>query len=196
MKEREISVTKRGYKRFLHAAQRKELNTAKIKMEFYFTYELFKDTLVVFQSSQNWWCCVFVLRNWKRNIFHRGLSWNFQPILGNGLIPGGKEKDKAPHAVFRTPTNPFWKWPGGRRTSWWLHSSTGSTLRNSLETRPECCILGTIIKSAGSRIGILADEVICNHDLRNDTWRLHWSCDLSGRRSSNFRKAWNSKAGS
>ena len=53
MKEREISVTKRGYKRFLKAAQRRELNTAKIMMEFYVIYELLKDTLVVFQSSQN-----------------------------------------------------------------------------------------------------------------------------------------------
>ena len=35
------------------------------------------------------------------------LSWNFQSILGKGLIPGGKEKDKARQAVFLTPTNPF-----------------------------------------------------------------------------------------
>ena len=28
-------------------------------------------------------------------------------ILGKGLIPGGKEKDKARQAVFLTPTNPF-----------------------------------------------------------------------------------------
>ena len=28
-------------------------------------------------------------------------------MLGNGLIPGGKEKDKARQAVFPTPTNPF-----------------------------------------------------------------------------------------
>ena len=38
---------------------------------------------------------------------HRGLSLNFQSILGKGLIPGGKEKDKARQAVFLTPTNPF-----------------------------------------------------------------------------------------
>ena len=34
MKERGISVTKRGYTRFLKAAQRRTLNTAKIKMDF------------------------------------------------------------------------------------------------------------------------------------------------------------------
>ena len=54
--------------------------------------------------------------------------------------------------------------------------------------------LGKIIKSAGSRIGILADEVICNHDLRFDTGRLHWPCDLSQWRTSTFRKAWNCEA--
>ena len=50
---------------------------------------------------------VFIPRTWKSFINHRGLSWNSQSILGKGLIPGGKEKDKARQAVFRTPTNPF-----------------------------------------------------------------------------------------
>ena len=46
-------------------------------------------------------------RNWRKYIFHRGLSLNFQSILGNGLIPGGEERDKDRQAVFLTPTNPF-----------------------------------------------------------------------------------------
>ena len=50
--------------------------------------------------------CVFIPRNWKRYIFYRGLSWNLQSTLGQGLVPGGKEKDKVRHAVFLTPTNP------------------------------------------------------------------------------------------
>ena len=50
---------------------------------------------------------VFIPRNWKKYIFHTGLSWNYQSILGNGFIPGRKEKDKARQAVFLTPTNPF-----------------------------------------------------------------------------------------
>ena len=37
----------------------------------------------------------------------QALSWNFQSILGKGLLPGGKEKDKARQAVFLTPTSPF-----------------------------------------------------------------------------------------
>ena len=50
---------------------------------------------------------VFIPRNWKRYTLHRGRSWNNQSILGHGLIPGRKEKDKARQAVFPTPTNLF-----------------------------------------------------------------------------------------
>ena len=39
-------------------------------------------------------------------MFRTGLAWNLQSILGKGLILGGKEEDKARHAVFLTPTNP------------------------------------------------------------------------------------------
>ena len=83
-----------------------------------------------------------------------------------------RRKDKAHQAVFLTPTNPFWKWPRGRRASWWFHSSTESTLCYSLETWPRCSILDAIIKSAGSRIGIPANEVICNHDFGDCTDRV------------------------
>ena len=79
-----------------------------------------KDGILMLFTSYSrtfWWysnrarmdglCNKKILRNWKRYIFHRGRSWNFQSIFGKGLIPGGKEKDKARQAVFRTPTNPF-----------------------------------------------------------------------------------------
>ena len=84
---------------------------------------------------------------------------------------------------------------GGRSTSWWLFSPTESTLCDQLETQPRCCTLGTIAVTSGSRIGILANEIMCNHDLHNNTRSLHWSCDYSKRRTCNFREAWNSKAG-
>ena len=44
---------------------------------------------------------------WKEYIFHKGISWNFQSILESGIIPGGKENDRARQAVFFTPLNPF-----------------------------------------------------------------------------------------
>ena len=50
---------------------------------------------------------VQVLPNWKKYIYHKWFSWNFQSMLGQGLIPGGKEKYKAGQAVFLTPTNLF-----------------------------------------------------------------------------------------
>ena len=45
--------------------------------------------------------------NRKEYIFHRGISWNSQSSLGSGIIPGGKENDKARQAVFFTPLKPF-----------------------------------------------------------------------------------------
>ena len=101
----------------------------------------------------------------KRYVLHRGIPLNFQSSLGNGLTPEGKEKDKARQAVFLTPTNLFGNDLRKKSLMMFL-SSTDSTLRNSLETRPKCCVLSTIIKNAASRNGILADEVICNHDLQ------------------------------
>ena len=49
--------------------------------------------------------------NWKEHINHRGISWNFQSVLGSGIIPGGKEKDRARQAVFPTPRILFEKDP-------------------------------------------------------------------------------------
>ena len=43
----------------------------------------------------------------EKYIFHRGFSWNFHSVLGNRLVLGGKEKDKARQAVFPTQLNPF-----------------------------------------------------------------------------------------
>ena len=47
MKEREISVTMRGYKRFSKASTKKGTEYCKDKDELYVIFELFKDTLVV-----------------------------------------------------------------------------------------------------------------------------------------------------
>ena len=49
-------------------------------------------------------------------------------------------------------------------------------------------MLGTIVDSEGSRSAILATEVVCKHDLRHITRRLHSPCDCSKRISSIFRK--------
>ena len=49
----------------------------------------------------------FIRCKWKDYIFHRGISWNSQSILGNGIIPGRKENDNARQAGFFSPLNPF-----------------------------------------------------------------------------------------
>ena len=48
-----------------------------------------------------------ILCDWKEYIFHRGSSWDAQSLSGCGIIPGGKENDKARQVVFFTPLNPF-----------------------------------------------------------------------------------------
>ena len=116
---------------------------------------------------------VFTPRTWKSFINHRGLSWNSQSILGKGLIPGGKEKDKARQAVFRTPTNPFGDDPEEERPhdDFTIPQKAPHVTKWKFDQGVENW--DTIIKGEGSRIGILANEVICNHDLRYNTWRLY-----------------------
>ena len=168
--EQEISVMKRGYKRSLKAVQRKEWNTATTKIDSCEIYERFRDTLVVFQSNQNWWVIYLIL------VVERNTSFTASDSLSN-------------------TNESFSTRPGRGDRKQRFHISTEGTLRNSLDIYPKCRILGTIIKSAGSRIGILAHEVLCNHDLRYDTRRLHWLCYFSRRRSSTFRTTWDAEAG-
>ena len=47
------------------------------------------------------------LSNWNKDTYSERLLQNCQSILEEGLVPRGKEKDKAREAVFLTPTNPF-----------------------------------------------------------------------------------------
>ena len=54
---------------------------------------------------------------WKEYIYHRGSSWIFQSTLGSGIIPEGKEKDRARQAVFLTPLTPFGKDPKKNKPS-------------------------------------------------------------------------------
>ena len=62
--------------------------------------------------SQNWTIIRLFRTNGREYIFHIGISWNFQSVLGSGMIPGGKENDRARQAVFFTLLNPFGNDPG------------------------------------------------------------------------------------
>ena len=86
---------------------------------------------------------LFILHGWKNYIFHTGISWYYQSILGHGLIPEGKEKDKARQAVFLTPTNPFGNDPE--------------------EEERHMVLVGNTTKM----------QYIGCDDVRYDTWRMH-----------------------
>ena len=81
-----------------------------------------------------------------------------------------------------------------RWTSFWLHCSSERKLSNIFEKQSRCGIIHKIVKSARSRIAILADQKYCNHHLHNNAKGLRWSSDFSERRSSTFRKTRNTKA--
>ena len=67
------------------------------------------------------------------------LSSNFQSILGKGLLPGGKEKDKAPQAVFLTPTSPLADDPEEEEPhDDFRVPQKASMLRNGSMTRTQC----------------------------------------------------------
>ena len=140
-KAHEISTKDFGYTWFMKAAIRKDSNTAWITRVPCVTFEQFKDTLVVFQKGQNTWVTRLFHTSGRSISFHRGILWTCQSNLGSGMIPGGKENDKARQAVFFTPLNPFGKRPGWRRTSRWLHCSSEGTLSNLLETQSRCGML-------------------------------------------------------
>ena len=172
LKEHRISAKKIGCAWFIRAAPRKGSNIAKMKMGIYVNSELFRDTPVVFQHIQNWW---------NTRLFHTNGRNISTPKEVRGFFSARKEGQGSAGSLSNT-TESLWKGPGGVEASFWLYSSSESTLWNSLETQPRCCILGTIVESAGSRTAMLANRLIYNHGLRHNTRRLHWPRDCSERR--------------
>ena len=135
-----------------------------------------------------------ISQHWKKYLYLKGRSWDSQICIGIWIDSSRKGERYSSSGCFPDTDKSFWKRPRGRKSSWWSHSATESSFYNILETNSKCSILGTIVRSGGSWIGILADEVVCNHDLRNNTWRLHRSCDIRRWRLRTFRTTWNSKA--
>ena len=185
MEEREISMTKRGYKWFLKAAQRKESNTAENAILCYLR-AIQERHFGVIPVEPEFMDYVFIPYKWKKYVCHGGHSWNFQSTLGNGLIPGGNEEDEGRQAVFLTPTHPFWNDAEEETPHDDFSIPQKAPLRNSIEKQPRCCILGTIAKISGSRIGILANEIICNHDLHYTTGGCIEHAWLKGQHGSIF----------
>ena len=118
---------------------------------------------------------------------------SFSNDSGKWNNSGRKREGQGSPSSLSNTTESFCKGPGRGKASFRSHSSSKSSTWNSLETQPTCCILGTIEEGAGSRVAILANEIIYNHDLRHKNRRLLWPCDCSKRRSSTFRKACDTK---
>ena len=93
-------------KRFLKAAQRRESNTGKTRMEFYAFYELFMDILVVFQSSQNRWVMYLSLAIGRSTYVIEDFHGTSSPYWEMDWFQKERKK-KARQAVFLTPTNPL-----------------------------------------------------------------------------------------
>ena len=55
--------------------------------------------------------CTLIPFKWEGHTYCSGSSWIFPSILGSGIIPGGKENDRARQSVFCTALNPFGKDP-------------------------------------------------------------------------------------
>ena len=143
--ESKISMTKSGYKRSLKAARREV-----------------ESELIGYLKLP---------RNWKNTFTTEDFHGTFSPYWEKDWFQEERRQTQ-PVKQSSNTNESFWKWPGGRGASWRLHSSTASSLCYELEVWPECSVLGKNVKGAGSRIGILADEVICNHDLRYDTLEI------------------------
>ena len=119
---------------------------------------------------------------------------NFPLLSGEWNNSGRKRRWQSTSSCLPDYIESFWKRPGKGKASFRLHSSSESFMWNKMETQPRCCVLGTIGRSAGSSIRILAKEIIRDHDILHDSRRLHWSCDCSRLRSSNFRTACDTEA--
>ena len=114
-----------------------------------------------------------VCSNWRQYIFHLGISWNLQSILRSGLIPGRKENDRARRAVFFVHLNP----PGNETDEEEPHFDYPVPqkvhYRPAYWKRNQDPVYWENVQSAGSRIAILENTMICNHHQRHSARRLH-----------------------
>ena len=141
-------------------AVRVELNTVWITRILCGT---FKDTLVVFPKVPGSMGHTSILYDWKEYIFHRGCSLDMQSILASGLIPGGKENDKAQQAQLFTLLSPFGDNPDDEK----LHDN------NKIRQEVHYHSYWKRDRDASrSRIAILANEVIFDHHPQSRARRL------------------------
>ena len=108
-----------------------------------FSYVRFRNTLVVFQSSQNWW--VMYLFH-VVGIFSQRTFMELPIHIGTWIDFRRKGERQRPSDSLSNTNESFWTRRGRGDRNPRFYSSTESTQHNSLESYPTCNILGTIIK--------------------------------------------------
>ena len=84
-----------------------------------------------------------------------------------------KENDKARQAVCLAPLNPFGNDPDEEKPRDDCTVPQKVQYQTGWKRKSRCGILDKIVQSAGSRIAIWANKIICNHHLRHRAKRLH-----------------------
>ena len=104
--ESKISVTKCGYKGSLKAAQRQEWSTVKTKMDFCYLQAIqgHSGGIPIELEMMGY---VKIPPNRKKHLHHRGLSWNFQSIVGKGLVPVRKRERQSPSSSLSNTNESF-----------------------------------------------------------------------------------------
>ena len=115
--------------------------------------------------------------NWKEHMFSQKL-WSVQSILGSGLIPGGKESDKARQAVFFTPLNPFGANPDEEEPhdDYAVHQKVH--YHSHWKRNQDAVYWIKFSKAQDFSIAILANKVICDHHPQSCARRLHLQSNL------------------
>ena len=99
--------------------------------------------------------------SWLEEIHLSQRTFMELPIhIGTWTDSGRKGERQRPSGSLSNTNESFWTQPGRGYRNQRFHSSTESTSSHSLEIYTECGRLGTIIKSAGSTIGIRADKFL------------------------------------
>ena len=139
-----------GYAWLMRAAQRKGLNSAKIKLEFMLFPSL---------SWTLWWCSnksrideihTYCIRLEKYFLSQKEVV-GFSVFSGEWNNSRRKRGGRSSSSCLSDSIESFLEGPWRGEASFRLHSSSKGSIRNQMETQPRCCALGKIKRSARSR---------------------------------------------
>ena len=127
-----------------------------------------------------------ILYSWKDHIYHKGISWNFQSILGSGIIRKEKRVTVPDNQSFLQSWIPSKK---TRKKNFVILSTRflkNNTMRH-IGNATFCVFYTRLSRTQDQGLLFWQTKFICAHHLHNSARRLHWSSDFSERRWSTFR---------